>query len=170
MRRLEPDEGFVRRVKALAFTAPLHELDAHKGKLDWTDASVYHMAEIALAILDRVALAMDFDYGAERVLVLDRVLPFVRVQAPDRNRDEHERVATWVLEKLINVGTIDRLFRLVYGAIDRDGAYRRRDFDFRLLEERSSGDGRVGLRASDGGYQCAGWSARHRRGVRAGSR
>lgn len=150
MRRLDPDEGFVRRVKALAFTAPLHELDAHKGKLDWTDASVYHMAEIALAILDQVALAMDFDYGAERALVLDRVLPFVRVQAPDRNRDEHERVATWVLEKLINVGTIDRLFRLVYGEIDRDGAYRRRDFDFRLLEERSSGDGRVGLRASDG--------------------
>lgn len=140
----------MRRVKALAFTAPLHELDAHKGKLDWADASVYHMAEIALAILDQVALAMDFDYGAERVLVLDRVLPFVRVQAPDRNRDEHERVATWVLEKLINVGTIDRIFRLVYGETDHDGVYRRRDFDFRLLEERSSRDGRVGLRASDG--------------------
>ena len=150
MRRLEPDEGFVRRVKALAFTAPLHELDAHKGKLDLADASVYHMAEIALAILDQVALAMDFDYGAERALVLDRVLPFVRVQAPDRDRYEHERVVAWVLEKLINVGTIGGLFRLVYGEIDRDGAYRRRDFDFRLLEERSSRDGRVGLRASDG--------------------
>jgi len=147
---LEPDEGFVRRVKALAFTAPLHELDAHKGRLDWADASVYHMAEIALAILDQVALAMDFDYGAERLVVLDRVLPYVRVQAPDRSRDEHERVATWVLEKLINVGTIDRLFRLVYGEIDQEGAYLRRDFDFRLLEERRSRDGRVGLRASDG--------------------
>jgi len=137
-------------VKALAFTAPLHELDAHKGKLDWVDASAYHMAEIGLAILDQVALAMDFDYGAERLVVLDRVLPFVRAQAPDRSRDEHERVATWVLEKLINVGTIDRIFRLVYGEIDHEGAYRRRDFDFRLLEERSSRDGRVGLRASDG--------------------
>ncbi len=140
----------MRRVKALAFTAPLHELDAHKGKLDWVDASAYHMAEIGLTILDQVALAMDFDYGAERLVVLDRVLPFVRAQAPDRSRDEHERVATWVLEKLINVGTIDRIFRLVYGEIDHEGAYRRRDFDFRLLEERSSRDGRVGLRASDG--------------------
>ena len=149
-RRLEQDEGFVRRVKALAFTAPLHELDAHKGKLDWVNASVYHMAEIALAILDQVALAMDFDDGAERLVVLDRVLPFVRAQAPDRNRDEHERVATWVLEKLINAGSVDRIFRLAYGEIDREGGYRRRDFDFRLLEERSSRDGQVGLRASDG--------------------
>jgi hypothetical protein len=147
---VEPDEGFVRRVKALAFTAPLHELDAHKGRLDWVDASVYHMAEIALAILDQVALAMDFDNGAERAAVLDRVVPFVRVQAPGRGRDEYEGVASWVLEKLINVGSIDRLFRLVYGEIDREGVYRRRDFDFRLLEERSAPDGRVGLRASDG--------------------
>lgn len=137
-------------MKALAFTAPLHELDAHKGRLDWADASVYHMAEIALAILDQVALTMDFDYGADRLIVLDRVMPFVRIQAPGRGREEHERVATWVLEKLINVGTIDRLFRLVYGEIDHEGVYRRRDFDFRLLEERSSRDGRVGLRASDG--------------------
>src|SRR5450755_4528971 len=113
MRHLEPDEGFVRRVKALAFTAPLHELDAHKGRLDWVDASVYHMAEIALAILDQVALAMDFDNGAERAAVLDRVVPFVRIQAPGRGRDEYEGVASWVLEKLINVGSIDRLFRLV---------------------------------------------------------
>jgi hypothetical protein len=59
------DEGLARRLKALACTAPLHDLDSRKARLDWADASVYQMAEIALQIIDQVTIAMDFDRGAD---------------------------------------------------------------------------------------------------------
>jgi hypothetical protein len=52
------DEGLARRLKALACTAPLHDLDARKAKLDWADATVYQMAEIALHTIDQVTIAM----------------------------------------------------------------------------------------------------------------
>jgi hypothetical protein len=36
---------------------------------------------------------------------VNRVLPFVAAQAPERDRAEHVRVARWVLDNLINVGS-----------------------------------------------------------------
>lgn len=144
-----PDDGLARRLKALACTAPLHDLDARKAKLDWADATVYQMAEIALHTIDQVTIAMDFDTGANHDDVVRRVQPFVAAQAPDRSPAEHQRVARWVLDNLINVGTADRGFRRIYGSIDATGAYRRHAFDFKLLVELAAPDGEVYLRASD---------------------
>ncbi|WP_027940701.1 hypothetical protein [Amycolatopsis taiwanensis] len=143
------DEALARRLKALACTAPLHDLDARKAKLDWADAGVYQMAEIALHTIDQVTIAMDFDTGAGHEDVVRRLQPFIAAQAPGRPAAEHRRVARWVLDNLINVGTADRGFRRVYGSIDEAGAYRRRAFDFKLLVELVSPDGEVYLRASD---------------------
>jgi hypothetical protein len=143
------DEGLARRLKALACTAPLHDLDARKAKLDWADATVYQMAEIALHTIDQVTIAMDFDTGADHHEVVRRLGPFIAAQAPARSADEHGRVARWVLDNLINVGTADRGFRRVYGSIDAQGEYRRRAFDFKLLIELVAPDGEVYLRASD---------------------
>lgn len=143
------DEGLARRLKALACTAPLHDLDARKSRLDWAEAEIYQMAEIAFQVIDQVTLAMDFDHGAGPADVIARVGPFVAAQAPDRDRAEHERITQWVLDSLINAGSIDRGFRAAYGAFGRDGAYRRRSFDFKLLVEFASADGGVYLRASD---------------------
>ncbi|WP_020672707.1 hypothetical protein [Amycolatopsis nigrescens] len=143
------DEGLARRLKALACTAPLHDLDARKAKLDWADATVYQMAEIALHTIDQVTIAMDFDTGADHHEVVRRLQPFIAAQAPGRDPEEHLRVARWVLDNLINVGTADRGFRRVYGSIDATGAYRRRAFDFKLLVELAAPDGEVYLRASD---------------------
>lgn len=143
------DEGLTRRLKALACTAPLHDLDARKAKLDWADATVYQMAEIALHTIDQVTIAMDFDTGAGHDDVVRRLTPFIAAQAPDRPAAEHARVARWVLDNLINVGTADRGFRRVYGSVDASGVYRRRAFDFKLLVELAAPDGEVYLRASD---------------------
>ncbi|HVV13089.1 hypothetical protein [Amycolatopsis sp.] len=143
------DEGLARRLKALACTAPLHDLDARKAKLDWADATVYQMAEIALHTIDQVTIAMDFDTGAGHDDVIRRLQPFIAAQAPARTGEEHQRVARWVLDNLINVGTADRGFRRVYGSVDASGAYRRRAFDFKLLIELAAPDGEVYLRASD---------------------
>lgn len=50
------DEGLARRLKALACTAPLHDLDARKSQLQWADAAVYQMAEIGFqAMSERCA-------------------------------------------------------------------------------------------------------------------
>ncbi|RZQ65674.1 hypothetical protein [Amycolatopsis suaedae] len=143
------DEGLTRRLKALACTAPLHDLDARKAKLDWADATVYQMAEVALHTIDQVTIAMDFDTGADHGEVIRRVTPFVAAQAPGRGPDEHTQVARWVLDNLINVGTTDRGFRRVYGSVGAGGAYQRRAFDFKLLVELAAPDGEVYLRATD---------------------
>jgi hypothetical protein len=143
------DEGLARRLKALACTAPLHDLDVRKVRLDWCDASVYQMAEIALQVIDQVTIAMDFDRGADHDDVVKRVLPFIAAQALERDRAEHDRVAQWVLDNLINVGSAERGFRALYGTFGKSGSYERRIFDFKLLIELASPEGEIYLRASD---------------------
>ncbi|MET9433923.1 hypothetical protein [Streptomyces sp. NPDC006551] len=143
------DEGLTRRLKALACTAPLHDLDIRKTKLPWLDGSQYQMAEVALQIIDHVAIAMDYDTGANHEQVLLRAGGFVGWQAPDRPVDEHKRVAGWVLDSLINVRDTDRGFRRFYGEVDGAGAYALRQWDFKLIEERSDSNGDLYLRASN---------------------
>jgi hypothetical protein len=143
------DEGLARRLKALACTAPLHDLDVRKARLDWCDACVYQMAEIALQAIDQVTVAMDFDRGADHEDVVKRLTPFIEAQAPHRDRVEHAKVAQWVLENLINVGSTERGFRALYGTFGVDGTYERRVFDFKLLIELVSPEGEIYLRASD---------------------
>lgn len=143
------DEGLVRRLKALACTAPLHGLDDRKTRLDWCDGAAYQMAEIGLQAIDQVTVAMDFDRGADHEDVVHRLLPFIAVQAPDRDQTEHARVARWVLDNLINVGSTDRGFRALYGTFGGSGGYERRVWDFRLLIELVSPEGEIYLRASD---------------------
>ncbi|MFD5320567.1 hypothetical protein [Streptomyces sp. NPDC127098] len=142
------DEGLARRLRALACTAPLHDLDARKANLAG-EYSTYAMAEVALAAIDLVTLSMDFDTGADHEQVVARLLPRVAAQAPSRPAAEHERVARWVLDNLINVGSVDRGFRAVYGTFEPDGSYVRRDYDFKLVEEVPGPGGGVYLRTTD---------------------
>ncbi|CAL9591560.1 hypothetical protein [Streptomyces radiopugnans] len=142
------DEGLARRLRALACTAPLHDLDARKANLAG-EYGTYSMAEVALAAIDLVTLHMDFDTGADHEEIVARLLPRVAAQAPRRPAAEHERVARWVLENLINVGSVDRGFRAVYGTFGPDGEYVRRDYDFKLIEEVPGPGGGVYLRTTD---------------------
>ncbi|MFG3098844.1 hypothetical protein [Streptomyces sp. NPDC048202] len=142
------DEGLARRLRALACTAPLHDLDARKANLAG-EYSTYGMAEVALAAIDLVTLNMDFDTGADHEQIVARLVPRIAAQAPERTAAEHERVARWVLENLINVGSADRGFRAVYGTFASDGTYVRRDYDFKLVEEVPGPGGTVYLRTTD---------------------
>lgn len=143
------DIGFAQRVKALACTAPLHDLDARKAQVQTADFSVYQMSELALNAIDLVTLAMDFDAGAAPERVVDELTDYAARQAPERSRGEHNRVARWVLESLLNVGSADRGFRAVYGMSAGDGSYSRYAFDFKLLEEVPGADGLIFLRATN---------------------
>ncbi|WP_406181218.1 hypothetical protein [Streptomyces sp. NBC_01006] len=142
------DEGLARRLRALACTAPLHDLDVRKANLAG-EYGIYAMAEVALAAIDLVTLNMDFDTGADHEQIVARLLPRVAAQAPHRPAAEHERVARWVLENLINVGSVDRGFRAIYGTFGPDGVYVRRDYDFKLIEEVPGYGGAVYLRTTD---------------------
>lgn len=142
------DEGLARRLRALACTAPLHDLDVRKANLAG-EYGTYTMAEVALAAIDLVTLHMDFDTGADHEQIVTRLVPRVAAQAPGRPAAEHERVARWVLENLLNVGSVDRGFRAVYGTFEPDGSYVRRDYDFKLLEEVPGPGGGVYLRTTD---------------------
>lgn len=143
------DSGMIRRRKALALTQPLHDLDTRKSYLDGGDFEVYAMAELALHAIDLVTVAMDFDRGADHEQVLRRLVPLTAAQAPERSRAEHERVARWVLSNLINVGSVDRGFDVIYGTYRPDGRYVRRRFDFKLLVELTDAGGELYLRATD---------------------
>lgn len=140
--------SFAQRVKALATTAPLHDLDARKSQVQTADYTVYQMAELALHAIDLVTVAMDFDTGARPASVLTALTDRVAAQAPDRTSHEHTKVASWVLENLLNVGSADRGFRTIYGLTGPSG-YDRRTFDFKLLEETRGPDGELYLRASN---------------------
>jgi len=146
---LTPDDAMSRRLKAFACTAPLHDLDARKGRLDFADAVVYQMAEIALKVIDEVTIAMDFDGGSGYEQVIRRVLPFVHAQAPDRPGEEHDQVARWVLDNLINVGLQNREFTSIYGIFNAAGLYEKRVWSFRLLEQAFNAEGEIYLRATD---------------------
>ncbi|SNQ46180.1 conserved hypothetical protein [Frankia canadensis] len=143
------DVGMVRRLKALALTGPLHDLDARKAHLDGADLTVYAMAELGLHAIDLVTVAMDFDRGADHDQVLRRLVPLAAAQAPGRPAAEHERVAAWVLHSLINVGNVNRGFDAGYGTLHADGRYERRRFDFKLLVELADPHGEIYLRATD---------------------
>lgn len=143
------DVGFAQRVKALACTAPLHDLDGRKAQVQSADFTVYQMSELALHTIDAVTLAMDFDTGADPERVVGDVAAQAAQQAPDRPPPEHQKVARWVLENLINVGSADRGFRAVYGLTASDGGYRTYAFDFKLLEEVPGADGEIYLRTTN---------------------
>jgi hypothetical protein len=140
--------GFSQRVKALATTAPLHDLDARKTSVQSGDWAAYQMAELSLHAVDLVTIAMDFDAGARPEDVVLALADRVRTQAPDRHESEHAKVARWVLDNLLNVGSADRGFQTVYGETAA-GAYQRRTFNFKLIEETLGADGEVYLRASN---------------------
>lgn len=143
------DDAMSRRLKAFACTAPLHDLDARKGRLDFADAIVYQMAEIALKVIDEVTIAMDFDGGSGYEQVIRRVVSFVQAQAPDRPGEEHDEVARWVLDNLINVGLQNREFTSTYGTFNAAGLYEKRVWSFRLLEQAFNAEGEIYLRATD---------------------
>jgi hypothetical protein len=82
---------------------------------DIPELDLYQMAEIALQVIDQVTVAMNFDRGADHEDVVRRLIPFAAAQAPERDNAEHARIARWVLDHLINVGSTDRGFRALYG-------------------------------------------------------
>ncbi|AUG76287.1 hypothetical protein CFP65_1388 [Kitasatospora sp. MMS16-BH015] len=142
------DEGMVRRAKALACAAPLHALETYKGSLEGIDARGYRMTQLALHAIDQITIAMDFDHGADPDRVIDQLAKYAALQQPHHREEDHRRIAEWVVDKLINVGTVNRAFEQEYGQVDQDGTYRTHCYRFKLVVE-ASAEGKLHLRTTD---------------------
>lgn len=140
--------GLATRVKALAVADPVLDLERRKPLLTSRDWAGYQMEELALTAIDTVTLKMDFEDGVQHEDVVSAVARVAGLQMPDRGNDEHLEVARWVLESLVNVGTVDRGFSHIYG-IALGGTYASHLFSFKLLREVAGLDGRPRLRASN---------------------
>lgn len=148
--RLYAETGTAQRAKAFACTAPLHDLETRKSSYQRADFTVYLMAELAMHAIDVVTLSMDIQTGIGPGDVLADLATFASRQAPERAEAEHQAVAGWVLDALLNVGTPDRGFRVIYGRVTEDTAeHTRHEFDFKLLEEVLGPDGEIFLRATN---------------------
>ncbi len=141
------DDSFVRRVRALLRTGPLHDLEAGKAlrEGDWRP---YDLRGLALAAIDTVIDHMGLEFGASATQVGRRLTELARMSAPDRPIDEAERVADAVLAGLLNDRRRREAFTLTYS--DWSGRrHRRAEVAFKLLEEVEAPDGSIVLRATD---------------------
>ncbi|MFJ8955275.1 hypothetical protein ACIRO1_34805 [Streptomyces sp. NPDC102381] len=140
--------GLATRVKALAVADPVLDLERRKPLLVSREWAGYQMEELALTAIDTVTLKMDFDDGARHEDIVAAMARVAGLQMPQHDRDEHTAVARWVLDSLLNVGTVDRDFSHDYG-IAPGGTYASHRFSFKLLREVPGPDGRPRLRASN---------------------
>ena len=158
------DESFTRRVKALARTAPVHDLESGKAMRDG-DWSSYDLRALSLAAIDTVIDHMGLEHGATSEGVLARLAGLARAAAPDRDPARHRAVAAAVLGALLNDRNRREAFSVPYGewtgsgertGDERTGSgertaagHRMAELVFKLLEEVEAPDGTIVLRATD---------------------
>ena len=141
------DDSFVRRIRALLRTGPLHELEAGKALRDG-DWSPYDLRGLALVAIDTVIDHMGLEFGATAGQVRQRLAGLAQQSAPDRPAEESRRVAEAVVSGLLNDRRRREAFTMSYS--DWSGrTHRRAEVAFKLLEEIEAPDGSIVLRATD---------------------
>lgn len=141
-------ESLGRRVRAIAFTKPLHDLEASKVRAGGVAWARLNMVELAFHAIDVVALRMDFDTGASYDDVVVAVATLATLQVPELA--DPERVGEKVVEGLITGrATSDAdAHQTAFGSWGSDGYVARR-YDFALVTEHLDQAGEVYLRATD---------------------
>jgi hypothetical protein len=141
------EEGFVRRTRTLLRTAPLHRLAQTTSWQDW-ESSDYDPRVLSLAAIDAVIARMGFATELTYEVALGIVAELARIAAPDRPADEHVKVASFVLDGLLNDRDQNdsQAFSVPYS--DYSEGHTRRELRFFLLVEKARPDGRVVLEAT----------------------
>ncbi|MCA1842488.1 MAG: hypothetical protein LC792_04725 [Actinobacteria bacterium] len=138
------DEANRRRVKALAATVPIEDLDRAKNSFGGSFWGDYDLRTLAIAAIDWIALALGVSSGAAPAEAVKFLTAQAARQQPGRKPAEHQQVATRVLDKLIGAGEV------VSRYVDHASASPvMRDYTFRLVYEQLSGSGAVHLRVSE---------------------
>jgi hypothetical protein len=136
------------RARAVAYTRPLHDLEANKGRLGGEAWARLNLVELGFHAVDVVALRMDFDSGARHDDVISAIAGLAQQQDPQI--DDPWRVGEKVLEGLITGrgGGDAEAHRVTYGSWGTDGYVAKR-FDYALLTEHIDEDGAFYLRVTD---------------------
>lgn len=138
------DESIVRRRRALAPIQVLTDIERNKSQLDGGFWHRYDLFNIALAVIDQVALAMGISAGRTWEETIEYATIQAARQAPDADRPEWRAVAERVVVSLVTTD-VETVPYLVYGLAGPTWRAQR----FRLLYVHPSGDGSEYLRASE---------------------
>ncbi|MEO7555332.1 MAG: hypothetical protein ABIV94_01845 [Acidimicrobiales bacterium] len=138
------DDAVVRRVKAVAATRPLHDLERNKSSWDGDFWDRYDLMSLAVAAIDQVALAMGVSAG----MLYETALEYVASQAARQHPDDGDSIWVAVAGRVLDGLISDSPHEAVYAAHDGDIVHRR-VHPFRLLYEQWSADESVHLRASE---------------------
>lgn len=138
------DEAVVRRVKAVAATRPLHDLERNKASYDGDFWDGYDLLSLAVKAIDQVALAMGVSAG----IPYDEAAAYLADQARRQRDDGTEEERRAVAERVLSALVTEIPHEITYADHGPDGVVRR-VHDFRLLYEQWSADNTVHLRASE---------------------
>ncbi|WP_144386684.1 hypothetical protein [Streptomyces sp. SAJ15] len=130
------DPTFPARVAVLMRSRPIADAAAGGVRQDWPDAT-YDVATLALAAIDMIIARQGFEDEASYRDVIAGLADLARRAAPGRSVDEHEKVAAYTLDALLNRAQREAPFTYRISDYGReDGAHQQRQVQFRLLIER----------------------------------
>ncbi len=135
-----------RRNRVLAHLQPILDIERDKNpaanaggaQRDW---SRYDSRLLVIAALDAVAseAGLHADGGVPRERVLAAVAAEAARCAPDGSNAEHDEMARWILDRLLNTQAASRGFAVPF--TDPADSYRRRDLSVTVLYEQVASDG-----------------------------
>lgn len=129
------EPSFPTRVAAFLRFAPIIEAVRAGRHKDWPD-DTYDIVTLALAAIDMVVAHQGLDLEATRDDVLAALRELAYRAAPDRRVEEHQDVAAFVVDSLLNRAGREAPFRYVTSDYaDRKGGHRQRNVPFTLLVE-----------------------------------
>lgn len=152
--------SLTRRLRVLAHLQPLLDIEHDKNRAARAGGSdrawdVYDMRLLQLAAFDAIAAEYGLhpEGGVPRDHVEAEIASHAARTAPDQSSKEHAEVASWLIDRLLNVGHAARGFDVPW--IDPAGGYTRSDLRVIALYETMASDGQVRLHAHEAALNLA---------------
>lgn len=129
------ESSFPARVAAFLRFSPVIEAAQAARRREWPDGS-YDIVTLALTAIDLVVSQQGFEVEATRADVAATLAQLACIAAPDRPRDEHQDVAVFVVDALLNRQAHQTPFRYVTSDYSSpDDGHHQREVPFSLLVE-----------------------------------
>lgn len=130
------EASFPTRVSALLRSRPITDAVSAAARQDWPE-DTYDIATLALAAIEVVISRQGFDAEATWDDVVGELTTLARRAAPTRDHTEHQRVAAFTMDALLNRAEREAPFTYRFGDYtNAESGFQQRQVSFRLLEER----------------------------------
>lgn len=129
------ESSFPARVAAFLRFSPVIEAAQAARRRDWPD-DAYDIVTLALTAIDLVVARQGFEFEATRADVVAALSELAGLAAPDRSAAEHQDVAVFVVDALLNRSGRQAPFRYVTSDYSsQEAGHRQREVPFSLLVE-----------------------------------